>query len=564
MSGRRIDPATGRLDRSGELVISDFDLHPVEQALALREALGEGEVVVVSLGPASASDALRKTLAMGADRSLLVSDEAFAGADLLVTASALAGALRREQPDLVLFGQQSSDGDGACLWAAVAEHLQLPLISQVSELTLEAGTVTGRRQTEYGYERISAPLPAVVAVSESINQPRYPSLKGIMGAKSKPQEVVTGQRGRRRGRLTDERARALGAARARRAAHRAGRRRGRRGDRRVPGRAETARDEGARLLRAPRRSDHEGLAGRALEGCEPRRRLRRSSSGRMSEGSHAEAGRYGAARVYLADDGRLAAPLPQPRVDVLAALVRREELRHGAVRPVGARDRPRRRARRSPRRGAATGTSPTSSSQAARSSASGRRSPTRSASTSAGARPSGSRSSAAGAFDPVPAPAAARGARARRRARGRARSRAELDRAGGRAGERAVDRGRRRDRRRRPRPRAGRRASRSSRSSPTPSAEPSPRRARSSTPAGTPTRPRSGRPGRPSRRSSTSRSGSPARSSTRSGCRLGRDRRDQQGPERPHLRLRRPRRRRRPERDRARGSTALVRDARSS
>lgn len=191
VSGRRIDPATGRLDRSGELVISDFDLHPVEQALALREALGEGEVVVVSLGPASASDALRKTLAMGADRSLLVSDEAFAGADLLVTASALAGALRREQPDLVLFGQQSSDGDGACLWAAVAEHLQLPLISQVSELTLEAGTVTGRRQTEYGYERISAPLPAVVAVSESINQPRYPSLKGIMGAKSKPQEVVT-------------------------------------------------------------------------------------------------------------------------------------------------------------------------------------------------------------------------------------------------------------------------------------------------------------------------------------------------------------------------------------
>jgi len=189
-SGRRIDPGSGRLDRSGELALSDFDLHPVEEALRLREQLGDGEVVVVSLGPAGASDALRKTLAMGADRSLLVSDEAFAGADLLVSAAALAAALRREQPELVLFGQQSADGEGACLWAAVAEHLRLPLVSQVSELSLEAGVVSGRRQTEYGYERISAPLPAVVAVSDAINQPRYPSLKGIMSAKSKPQETL--------------------------------------------------------------------------------------------------------------------------------------------------------------------------------------------------------------------------------------------------------------------------------------------------------------------------------------------------------------------------------------
>ncbi len=189
-SRRRLDPASGRLDRNGELAVSAFDLHPVEEALRLREQLGDGEVVVVSLGPPGTADALRKTLAMGADRSLLVSDEAFAGADLLVSAAALAGALSREQPELVLFGQQSADGEGACLWAAVAEHLRLPCISQVAELSLEGGMLSGRRQTEFGYERISAPLPAVAAVSDAINQPRYPSLKGIMGAKSKPQETL--------------------------------------------------------------------------------------------------------------------------------------------------------------------------------------------------------------------------------------------------------------------------------------------------------------------------------------------------------------------------------------
>jgi electron transfer flavoprotein beta subunit len=188
--GRRIDPATGRLDRSGDLALSDFDLHPVEEALRLRDAAGEGEVVVVSLGPPAAGDAVRKTLAMGADRSVLVSDPAFEGADLLTTAHALAGALSRESADLVLFGQQSADGDGACLWAGVAELLRVPVISQVAELAVDDGAVVGRRQTELGYERIRAPLPAVVAVSDAINEPRYPSLKGIMGAKSKPQETL--------------------------------------------------------------------------------------------------------------------------------------------------------------------------------------------------------------------------------------------------------------------------------------------------------------------------------------------------------------------------------------
>jgi electron transfer flavoprotein beta subunit len=189
-TGRKLDPVTFRLDRAGDLAVSDFDLHPVEEALRLRDAAGEGEVVAVSLGPAGAADAVRKTLAMGADRAVLVTDDAFAGGDLITTATALAGALEREAPAIILFGQQSADGDGACLWAAVAELLRRPVLSQVAELVVEGDSVVGRRQTEYGYERIRAPLPAVVAVSDAINEPRYPSLKGIMGAKSKPQEVL--------------------------------------------------------------------------------------------------------------------------------------------------------------------------------------------------------------------------------------------------------------------------------------------------------------------------------------------------------------------------------------
>jgi electron transfer flavoprotein beta subunit len=190
-AGRRLDPSTQRLDRSGEPALSDYDGQPVEEALKLKEAAGDGEVVVVSMGPARSLDALRKALAMGADRAVLVSDDALAGADLLGTAKALAGALERESPDLVLFGQQSADGDGACLWAAVAERLRRPALSQVSELTVDGGSVTGKRQTEFGYDTIRAPLPAIVAVADSINTPRYPSLKGIMGAKKKPQETLS-------------------------------------------------------------------------------------------------------------------------------------------------------------------------------------------------------------------------------------------------------------------------------------------------------------------------------------------------------------------------------------
>src|SRR6195952_1805252 len=189
-AGRRIDPSTNRLDRSGELTISEWDTYPVEEALKLKEAAGDGEVVIVSMGPERAMEALRKALAMGADRAVLVTDPSLEGADLLGTAKALAGALEKEGADLVLFGQQSADGGGAVLWAAVAEKLRRPVISQVSELTVDGSTLTGKRQTKYGYDTIRSSLPAVVAVADSINTPRYPSLKGIMGAKKKPQDSL--------------------------------------------------------------------------------------------------------------------------------------------------------------------------------------------------------------------------------------------------------------------------------------------------------------------------------------------------------------------------------------
>jgi electron transfer flavoprotein beta subunit len=187
---KRIDPATKRLDRSGEAALNPTDLNAVEEALRIKELHG-GEVVLVSFGPEKVADSLRKALAMGADRAVLVSDDAAAGSDLLGTARALAGALEREAADLVLLGQSSGDGDGAVLWSAVADRLRRPVVSQVASLTVDAGSVTGKRQTEHGYDVITAPLPAVVAVSDAINEPRYPSLKGIMGAKTKPQETLS-------------------------------------------------------------------------------------------------------------------------------------------------------------------------------------------------------------------------------------------------------------------------------------------------------------------------------------------------------------------------------------
>ena len=187
---KRIDQQSYRLDRSVPGALNEFDTHAIEEGLRLKETGGEGEVVAILMGPERAADSLRKALALGADRAVHVVDEALAGSDLVATSKALAKAVEREEPGLVLFGQQAGDSDGAVLWAAVADRLRLPVVSQAASLEIAEGRVKVKRQTEYGYDVIEAPTPCVVAVSDAINEPRYPSLKGIMGAKKKPQDTV--------------------------------------------------------------------------------------------------------------------------------------------------------------------------------------------------------------------------------------------------------------------------------------------------------------------------------------------------------------------------------------
>jgi electron transfer flavoprotein beta subunit len=186
----RLDPASGRLVRSKGRINGPDD-YAIEQALTLVEAAGEGEVVVLSMAPAHAADSLRHGLAMGADRAVLITGDGLAGSDLLATSRVLAAALAREQPDLVLFGWEGTDSNGAMLWSAVAERLGLPALSRVWALEVTGGTARARRQMEYGFDVAEARLPAVVALSGAINAPRYPSLKGVVASKRKPVETLT-------------------------------------------------------------------------------------------------------------------------------------------------------------------------------------------------------------------------------------------------------------------------------------------------------------------------------------------------------------------------------------
>ncbi len=186
----RIDPISKRLVRNGPGELNKVDKNAIEEALRLK-AEGDVELVVVSCGPEQAVDSLRTALALGADRAVLVSDPAAAGSDLIATSKILAKVLELEEADLVLFGQQTIDGGGGVLWAAVAERLGRPFVSQAGVLTVHNGTVRVSRQTEFGDEDLDLPLPALVSVTDSINEPRYTSLKGMMGAKKKPLEVLT-------------------------------------------------------------------------------------------------------------------------------------------------------------------------------------------------------------------------------------------------------------------------------------------------------------------------------------------------------------------------------------
>src|SRR5438876_1638219 len=185
---KRINPSTGRLDRSGERNLNPYDTHAIEAAMQIREggAVEVDEIVAVTMGPESAVRALHKAVSLGADRSVHLSDESLAGSDVAATGYALAQALAKESPDLVLLGQQSDDGECYTIGAVVADHLQAPSLTQVIKLDVADGKLRCERQAEYGYDTVEVELPAVISVGDAINEPRYQSLKAIMGAKKKP------------------------------------------------------------------------------------------------------------------------------------------------------------------------------------------------------------------------------------------------------------------------------------------------------------------------------------------------------------------------------------------
>jgi electron transfer flavoprotein beta subunit len=191
-AARRHDPETKRLVREGDPALNSFDSHAIEAALQLKEggALGEVQVSAYCMGPEGAARTLQKALALGADDAVLVTDPALAGSDILATARALAAAIKRGGFDLVLMGQQAGDSDCWALPGALAELLEVPVVTQGSSLAVADGRVSVERQTEAGYEKVAAALPCVVSVSDALNTPRYPSLKAIMGAKKKPLETV--------------------------------------------------------------------------------------------------------------------------------------------------------------------------------------------------------------------------------------------------------------------------------------------------------------------------------------------------------------------------------------
>ena len=189
---KRIDPGTGRMDRSGEKNLNPYDTHAIEAAMQLKEGgeVSVDEIVAVSMGPESAVRALHKAVSLGADRSVHLTDDALSGSDVAATGYALASAIKKESPDLVLLGQLSDDGECYTIGAVVAEHLGMPSLTQVVKMDVEGEGVKCERQAEYGYDTIQVSFPAVISVGDAINEPRYPSLKAIMGAKKKPLETL--------------------------------------------------------------------------------------------------------------------------------------------------------------------------------------------------------------------------------------------------------------------------------------------------------------------------------------------------------------------------------------
>jgi len=188
---KRIDSSSKRIDRTGEKNLNPFDTHAIEAAMQVKEGgvVEVEEVVAVTMGPESAVRALHKAVSLGADRSVHLTDGALEGSDVCATGYALAKVLEAEGPDLVLLGQQSDDGECYTIGAVLADHLKMPSLTQVIKMEMLDGKLRCERQAEYGYDTVDLQLPAVISVGDAINEPRYPSLKAIMGAKKKPLET---------------------------------------------------------------------------------------------------------------------------------------------------------------------------------------------------------------------------------------------------------------------------------------------------------------------------------------------------------------------------------------
>jgi electron transfer flavoprotein beta subunit len=186
-----LNPSDHTLVREGKLVMDDSDSYGVEMGLQLVEAAGGGEVSLVSMAPNGETSGLRNALAVGAARALLVSDPVLAGSDALATAKVLAAAIQRLGPDLVLAATESTDGYTGTTPVQVAELLGWPSVTFAKHVEIADGVLRVRRQTENGYDEVTCPLPAVVTVTAGVVEPRYPSFKGIMAAKSKPIEELT-------------------------------------------------------------------------------------------------------------------------------------------------------------------------------------------------------------------------------------------------------------------------------------------------------------------------------------------------------------------------------------
>jgi electron transfer flavoprotein beta subunit len=188
---RRLADSDKTLDRASvDAVMNELDEYAVEEALRLKEAHG-GEVTVLSMGPARAAETIRKALSMGADKGVHVSDDALHGSCVIQTAEALAAALGTVEWDLVICGAESTDARQSVMGALLSERLGVPQLSGARRVTVEGSTVTIERQTETGYDVVAGSVPAVVGVIEKINEPRYPSFKGIMAAKKKPVSTLT-------------------------------------------------------------------------------------------------------------------------------------------------------------------------------------------------------------------------------------------------------------------------------------------------------------------------------------------------------------------------------------